>query len=295
MPRPRLHRRAAADTHDVLITGASRGFGRLIAAGLAARGWRVFATMRDTDARAGLDSAVAAAGADPESLIVLPLDVLSTDSIEATVSRVLERTGGRLDAVVPNAGILVAGAFEDTPADAIRAVMDTNYFGVIETVRAALPALREARGRIVLISSDSGLCGTPALSGYTASKYAIEGWGESVAYEVGPLGVSLSIVEPGPFKTDIFSMSEVHRSPPGGPYAALGDIAETLRTIHSNAPAPEPVVAAVVKALSAKKPRLRYPVGKEARLISACKGVLPARVFDLVVRRATDMSSWRPE
>jgi NAD(P)-dependent dehydrogenase (short-subunit alcohol dehydrogenase family) len=283
-----------SSTHDVLITGASRGFGSLIAAGLAARGWRVFATMRDTDARDGLDSAVAAAGADPESVIVLPLDVLSTDSIEAAVSRVLERTGGRLDAVVPNAGILVAGAFEDTPAAAIRRVMDTNYFGVIETVRATLPALRAAHGRIVLISSDSGLCGTPALSGYTASKYAIEGWGESVAYEVGPLGVSLSIVEPGPFKTDILSMSEVHRSPSGGPYAALGDTAETLRTIGSNAPAPDPVVAAVVKALSAKKPRLRYPVGKEARLISACKGVLPARVFGLVVRRATAMSSRRP-
>jgi NAD(P)-dependent dehydrogenase (short-subunit alcohol dehydrogenase family) len=295
MPRPRPRRRAPADTHDVLITGASRGFGRLIAAGLAARGWRVFATMRDPDARDGLDSAVTAAGADPRNVTVLSLDVLRTDSIEAAVSRVLERTGGRLDAVIPNAGILVAGAFEDTPADALRRLMDTNYFGVIETVRATLPALRAAHGRIVLISSDSGLCGTPALSGYTASKYAIEGWGESVAYEVEPLGVSLSIVEPGPFKTDMLSMSEVHRSPSGGPYAALGDITEsTLRTIGSNAPAPDPVVAAVVKALSAKKPRLRYPVGTEARLISACKGVLPARVFGLVVRSATGMRRWRP-
>lgn len=295
MPRSRRHHAAPTGTRDVVITGASRGFGRLIAARLASRGWRVFATMRDPSARDGLDQAVAAAGADPANVTVLPLDVLRPDSIEAAVSQVLERTGGRLDAVVPNAGIFVAGAFENTPAEAIRRVMETNYFGVIETVRATLPALRAAHGRIVLISSDSGLCGTPALSGYTASKYAIEGWGESVSYEVGPLGVALSIVEPGPFRTDILLTPEMHRSAPEGPYAALSDVAETaLRSLGSNAPDPDPVVAAVVKALSAKKPRLRYPVGAEARLISACKGVLPHRVFGFVVLRATGMTHRRP-
>jgi NAD(P)-dependent dehydrogenase (short-subunit alcohol dehydrogenase family) len=273
-----------------MITGTSGGFGRLIAAGLAARGWRVFATMRDPGARARLDEAVVAGGADPASVRVLALDVLRADSIEAAVSQVLEESAGHLDAVVANAGILVAGAFEDTPSAAMRGVMETNYFGVIETVRATLPALRATRGRIVLVSSDSGLCGTPALSGYTASKYAIEGWGESVAYEVRPLGVALSMIEPGPFRTDIFAKCEVHRGPPDGPYAALTDAAEqALRTSGLEAPDPGPIVGAVAKALSARRPRLRYPVGREARLVAAGRRVLPDRVFGFVLGRATGM------
>jgi NAD(P)-dependent dehydrogenase (short-subunit alcohol dehydrogenase family) len=286
-------RRGAAATPGgrvVLITGASGGFGRLIAAALAGGGWRVFATMRDPDARGRLDEEVLARGADPSSVRVPALDVLSPESINAAVSQVLEESAGRLDAVVANAGILVAGAFEDTPADAMRAVMETNYFGVIETVRATLPALRAARGRIVIMSSDSGLCGTPALSGYTASKYALEGWGESLAYEVRPLGVAVSMIEPGPFRTDIFAKRGVHRGPSDGPYAALADVAEaTLRTAGLQAPNPDAVVRAVGKALSARNPRLRYPVGREAWLIAAARRFLPDRIFGFVLLRATGM------
>jgi NAD(P)-dependent dehydrogenase (short-subunit alcohol dehydrogenase family) len=290
MVRSRRRSAATPRARVVLITGASGGFGRLIAAGLAAGGWRVFATMRDPDARARLDQAVLARGADPSSVRVLALDVLRPDSIDAAVHQVLEESAGRLDAVVANAGILVAGAFEDTPAEAMRAVMETNYFGLIETVRATLPALRAARGRIVLMSSDSGLCGTPALSGYTASKYAIEGWGESLAYEVRPLGVAVSMIEPGPFRTDIFAKHDVHRGPPDGPYAALTDVAEAaLGTAALQAPDPSAIVRVVDKALSARKPRLRYPVGWEAWLIAAARRVLPDRVFGFVVVRATGM------
>jgi NAD(P)-dependent dehydrogenase (short-subunit alcohol dehydrogenase family) len=280
---------------DVLVTGASRGMGRMIAAGLAARGWRVFATMRDPRARAGLDAAVRAAAANPANVTVSELDVRRPQSIEDAVSGVLERTGGRLHACVANAGIFVAGAFEDTPLAAMHEVMETNYFGTIETVRAALPALRATRGRVVLISSDSGLCGTPGMSGYTASKYAIEGWGESVAYELEPFGVGLSIIEPGPFKTDIFATLAVHRGPPAGAYAELTRLLEeSLQTLGRTAPPADPVVAAVVKALSARRPRLRYPVGREARMLSACKGILPERLFGAVVARATGIAGWRP-
>jgi NAD(P)-dependent dehydrogenase (short-subunit alcohol dehydrogenase family) len=277
----------------VVVTGASRGFGSLMAAALAAAGWRVFATMRNPDDRAALDAAVTAARGEPADVSALALDVLDAGSIASAVSEVLERTGGRLDAVVANAGISVSGAFEDTPAEAMRRVMDTNYFGVVDTVRATLPALRVARGRIVLISSDSGLCGTPGLSGYTASKYAIEGFGESLAYEVAPLGVSLSIIEPGAFRTDIWS-GEMHRSS-AGPYAAFGEIAEKgLRAIGEQAPAPDPVAAAVVKALTVKRPRLRYRVGTDARRMAAYKRVLPDAAIRRIVRRATGVDGWRP-
>jgi NAD(P)-dependent dehydrogenase (short-subunit alcohol dehydrogenase family) len=288
MGRRRSHRSAPASTGDVIITGASRGFGAAIAAGLAARGWRVFATMRDTNARDGLDHAIAAAGADRSNVTVLPLDVLRRQSIVDAVATVLRQTGGRLDAVVPNAGVLVGGAFEDTPSEAMRSVMDTNYFGAIETVRATLPALRASHGRIVLISSDSGLCGTPALSAYTASKYALEGWGESIAYELEPIGVAVSIIEPGPFRSDIYSRAAIYSSPPEGPYAELSSASETtLSRIGSDAADPDPVVGAVLRALSSRSPRLRYPVGREARLISVSRRVLPQRVFGALVRRAT--------
>jgi NAD(P)-dependent dehydrogenase (short-subunit alcohol dehydrogenase family) len=273
---------------DVLITGASRGFGREVAVGLASRGWRVFATMRDPSARGGLDQALNAAGAPATRVSVLPLDVRDQRSVENAVTETLTRTEGQLDAVVANAGIFVAGAFEETPAEVLREVMETNYFGVLATVRATLPALRVGGGRIVLMSSDSGLCGTPGMSAYTASKYALEGWGESLAYELRPLGVALSIVEPGPFRTDIFNDPSVYCAPTAGPYTALAEATESsLLRMRETAPAPEPVVAAVVKALTARRPRLRYPVGREARVISACRGILPERAFGAVVQAAT--------
>src|SRR5579862_9887048 len=119
-------RREPTAARDVLITGASRGFGRLIAVELAVRGWRVFATMRDVKARAELERLVTAAGADVSCLAVIALDVGDPAAISEAVSGVLTATGGSLDAVVANAGVLIAGAFESTPAASIRRVMDVN-------------------------------------------------------------------------------------------------------------------------------------------------------------------------
>ncbi len=249
--------------------------------------------MRDPNSRVALDQTVAAAGAPPSNVIVLPLDVQSQDSITAAVSHAFAITGNRLDAVIACAGILVAGPFEATPLDAMRDVMEVNYFGLTETVRATLPGLRATHGRIVLISSDSGFCGTAGLSGYTASKFAVEGWGESIAHEVEPLGVRLSIIEPGPFASDIFTGAQIHHGQPDNPYAPLSEISEaSIRSLAENAPSAEPVVAAVMRALSARDPRLRYPVGREARLLSACRRLLPELVFRRIARRMTGMQDW---
>jgi NAD(P)-dependent dehydrogenase (short-subunit alcohol dehydrogenase family) len=273
-----------------LITGASRGLGRVVATRLAAEGWSVWATMRDPAARGSLDAAVADLGATVE---VAALDVSDPGSIARGVAEVLQRTGGRLDAVIANAGISAVGAFEETSPEVMRAIMETNYFGAIETVRAALPALRACRGRIILMSSDSGLCGTPALSGYTASKYALEGWGESLAHEVRPLGVSVSMIEPGAFRTDIWS-SPVRRRV-DGPYAEFAAIVErSLKAIGAGAPAPDPVAEAVVTALDARRPQLRYPVGRDARRAAMLKRLLPDRLNMWIMRRAMGLSCWRP-
>ena len=259
---------------------------------LAAEGWSVWASMRDLDARAGLERAAAAAGTSVE---VLAIDVRDTSSIAAGVEELLARTSGRLDAVVVNAGVFAAGAFEDTPPQVMRTLMETNYFGAIETVRLTLPALRQCRGRIAIVSSDSGLTGTPALSGYTASKYALEGWGESLAYEVAPLGVSLSLIEPGAFGTGIWS-SPFHRGAADSPYAGLARIVEeSLQRLGAQAPPPDPVAGTLVRALDSRHPRLRYPVGKDARRMSMLKRVLTDRAIMRRTRRAMGLSKLQPD
>jgi NAD(P)-dependent dehydrogenase (short-subunit alcohol dehydrogenase family) len=281
--RPESHARVA------LITGTSGGFGRLIAARLAAEGWLVFATMRDPGARQALDEAVERARADASRVEVLALDVLDRDSIEAAASAALARTGGRLDAVVANAGVAVVGAFEDTSPESMRAVMNANYFGVIDTLRATLPALRASRGRIVIISSDSGIVGAPGLSGYTASKFAVEGFSESLAHEIEPFGVSLSLIEPGAFRTGIWDNGVIERRD-AGPYRALGEMVEVAwRRAGERAGPPDAVVTAVVRALNSRRPKLRYPVGRDARLAATLQRALPDRVRMAYVRRSSGL------
>ena len=169
---------------SVLITGCSSGFGMVTAAELARRGWRVFATMRNLEKRARLDEAVAGA---PDRVEVLRLDVNDQDSVDETVGHVLAETDGALGAAVHNAGVSGGGAFEDLSDEAVRAVMETNFFGVLRVTKAVLPAMRARRsGRVLIVSSAAAFRGTPGQSHYIASKWAVEGWAESVSMEVRP-------------------------------------------------------------------------------------------------------------
>jgi NAD(P)-dependent dehydrogenase (short-subunit alcohol dehydrogenase family) len=155
---------------SVLITGTSAGIGQATAVELAKRNWRVFATMRDTGKSARLQDALTAAGVRNRVEIVR-LDVNDAASIRDAVTLTLASTGGLLDAVVHNAGVAVGGAFEDVPEAMQRAVMDTNFFGVLALTRAILPTFRgQRRGRIVIVSSDAAFYGQPANAIYTASK-----------------------------------------------------------------------------------------------------------------------------
>ena len=189
----------------VLITGTSTGFGHLTTELLAARGWRVFATMRDLKRKDFLDRALKEAGLS-ERVTFLQLDVTDQASIEAAVKSVLAETGNTLDAVVHNAGIAIAGVLEDLPDAEIRRVMETNFFGVLALTRALLPTFRaQGHGRIVLVSSQAALAGQPGNSMYCASKWALEGWAKSLAYEVDPFGIDVVVIEPGPYRTEIWN------------------------------------------------------------------------------------------
>ncbi|MEI9899295.1 MAG: SDR family oxidoreductase [Hyphomicrobium sp.] len=192
----------------VLITGTSAGFGLVTAVELAKRGWRVIASMRNLDRRGPLDAALIAAGAAP-NVDIIQLDVNDANSIAQGVEAMLAVTGGTLDAVVHNAGVAAGGAFEDIPEAELRRVMETNFFGVMTLTRALLPTFRKQRaGRIVIVSSESAFHGQPGNSIYVASKWAVEGWAESLAYDVEQFGIKVLLIEPGPYVTDIYLASD---------------------------------------------------------------------------------------
>jgi NAD(P)-dependent dehydrogenase (short-subunit alcohol dehydrogenase family) len=270
----------------VLITGTSSGIGRATAEVLAQRSWRVFATMRDLQKREKLETALKKSGLQ-DRVELIQLDLNDASSIEAAVASVLSRTDGTLDAVVQNAGISVAGAFEDLPGAEIRRVMETNFFGVLELTRALLPVFRAKRdGRIVLVSSEAAFMGQPANSIYCASKWALEGWAESLAYDVEPFGIKVILVEPGPYRTQIWR-STPWIVPPDSPYRERVQRVSRAADEHAarSARDPKEVALAITRALEAKHPRFRYPVGPFARINHFLRGKMPSRFIRRGVSR----------
>jgi NAD(P)-dependent dehydrogenase (short-subunit alcohol dehydrogenase family) len=268
----------------VLITGTSTGFGRVTTELLAARGWRVFATMRDLARKDSLERALRDAGLS-ERVTFVQLDVTDPTSIEAAVATVLSETGNTLDAVVHNAGIAVAGVLEDLPDADIRRVMETNFFGVLNLTRALLPLFREQRrGRIVLLSSQAAFAGQPGNSMYCASKWALEGWAESLAYEVDPFGIDVVLIEPGPYRTEIWNSTQ-WVVPSNSAYLSWLKLLRHAADRHQAKTSRDPKEVALVvgKALEARRPRFRYQVGFFAKLDYFLRGKMPTKL----IRRGT--------
>jgi NAD(P)-dependent dehydrogenase (short-subunit alcohol dehydrogenase family) len=268
----------------VLITGTSTGFGRVTTELLAARGWRVFATMRDLARKDSLEHALREAGLS-ERVTFVRLDVTDRASIETAVATVLSETDNTLDAVVHNAGIAVAGVLEDLSDGDIWRVMDTNFFGVLRLTRALLPRFREQRrGRIVLLSSQAAFAGQPGNSMYCASKWALEGWAESLAYEVDPFGIDVVLIEPGPYRTEIWSSTK-WVVPANSAYLSWLKLLRQAADRHQARTSGDPkeVAAVIAKALEARRPRFRYQVGFFAKLDYFLRGKVPTRL----IRRGT--------
>jgi NAD(P)-dependent dehydrogenase (short-subunit alcohol dehydrogenase family) len=271
---------------SVLITGTSTGIGQATAVVLASRGWRVFATMRNLEKTGLLEQALKEAGLQ-NSVDLEQLDVTSGASIRAAVESILARTGNTLDAVVHNAGVAAAGAFEDVPEPELRRVMETNFFGVLGLTRALLPTFRaQANGRIVLVSSEAAFMGQPTNSIYCASKWAIEGWAEAIAYELEPFRIEVILIEPGPYRTEIWE-STPRIQPPRSPYHAWVQQVFRAGDIHAANMARDPneVALVIANALEAPRPRFRYSVGPFARLNHFMRGKVPSRLL----RKATKL------
>jgi len=183
-----------------LVTGSSSGIGLLTTVELARAGFRVVASMRDPGRRQRLDGAGAAAGVTSR-IDVRRLDITEFDRIPEFVAQ-LDRDCGRLDVLVNNAGFAVAGFAEDLLLEELRQQFETNFFGQVAVTRAVLPIMRRQRaGHIILVSSIGGRVSAPVIGAYDASKFALEGWSESLRIETRSLGVRVVLVEPGSFQS----------------------------------------------------------------------------------------------
>jgi NAD(P)-dependent dehydrogenase (short-subunit alcohol dehydrogenase family) len=271
-----------------LITGASTGIGRATALRLARGGWTVLAGVRDPAAGESLAQEAVA-----ERVVPVELDVTDPAQIAAAVERVRGQTAdGRLDALVNNAGIGLGGPLELISPEDLRRQFDVNVFAQIAVTQALLPALRQAHGRIVFVSSIGGRVAMAFTAPYAASKHALEAFGDALRVELHTSNVQVALIEPGSVATPIWdkSRSEADRVnvPPelqaqyGHVPAAMDKVLED--TARRGVP-PEQVAETIERALTAPRMRARYVVGRDAKAMLIAKRLLPDLVFDRVARR----------
>jgi NAD(P)-dependent dehydrogenase (short-subunit alcohol dehydrogenase family) len=242
-----------------LVTGASRGFGRALSEALLANGEKLVATARSAD------FAEEFSGDHPESLAV-QLDVTDRGAADAAVEQAVQEFGA-LDVVVNNAGYGHFGAIEELSEEEIRQQFDVNLFGVLNVTRAALPQLRsQGSGHIVQMSSLNGIEGMVGGGYYCATKFAIEGLSESLADEVAHLGIKVTIVEPGPHRTEFASSDSAEVADPIDDYAdSVGAAREAFGDMDGTQPGdPERAARAIIEAVEADEPPLRLPLGTMA-------------------------------
>ena len=252
----------------ILITGASAGLGRQCASHLANVGWTVVGASRR--------------GTSDGSWPGVQMNVDEDDSVRQAFEG-LDATYGQLNAVLACAGWGLAGAAEITDIGDAKAQFETNFWGVVRVVNAALPRLRaQGGGHIVIMSSIGGIIGIPYQAFYSASKFALEGYAESLAYEVAPFNIHVTLVEPGNFKTDFTAARRKVDIAPDEIYNAANEKAiAVMERDERNGANPIDVAKVVVKILSSRNPPRRVSVGKfDERIGIMGKRVLPFRLFE---------------
>jgi NAD(P)-dependent dehydrogenase (short-subunit alcohol dehydrogenase family) len=273
---------------SVLVTGSSTGIGRATALRLDGAGWRVFAGVRrEEDAES-----LRAAGSG--RLTPVMLDVTDAEAISAVAKRLSEELGAAgLDGLVNNAGVAIPSPLETIPIDDFRRQIEVNLTGQIAVTQALLPLIRDARGRIVFISSIGGRIAFPLTGAYHAAKFGIEAAGDVFRQELRPWKISVSIVEPGSIDTPIWDRGERTADEIGGrtPHReelygnAIASYRKVVRDLAERGIPPAKVAAAIEHALTARRPRTRYLVGLDAKLQARAKIFIPTSIFDRVVAR----------
>jgi NAD(P)-dependent dehydrogenase (short-subunit alcohol dehydrogenase family) len=260
-----------ANKNVALVTGVSSGIGREIAQLLAERGLRVFGTVHDHP--------IAISGVE-----LISLDVTSKSSVAQTVQHVLNRANA-LHVLVNNAGYALIGGLEETSIEEAQQQFDTNFFGVLRTTQAVLPAMRRQRfGRIVNISSVLGFLPGPYMGIYAATKHALEGYTETLDHEVRQFGVRALLVEPNFTKTAIGAHGKQTVSDLKEYADARRRATDTILQQINEGSHPRTVAEVVYQAITAERPRSRYPVGNGLRL-SRLRRFAPAALVDRGLRR----------
>ncbi|MGO4449902.1 SDR family oxidoreductase [Phyllobacterium sp. TAF24] len=267
------------ETRVVLITGASSGIGKMCAAHLHSRGYRVYGTSRRA----------VVAGSNENGFTLIPMDVTSEQSIVSALEFIMAREG-RIDIVINNAGNGIAGAIEDTTIAEAQAQLDTNFFGALRVCRNVLPLLRrQKRSYLINISSIGGIIGIPFQGLYSASKFAIEGMSEVLAAEVKPQGVNVVLVEPGDFRTGFSAERRI----------VANALKPTIYSKHCEAAlkvmeadelggsTPEPIARMIERIVNMRSPKLRYMVGPTVQKLSVSifKKLLPQKLFQLFIMK----------
>jgi NAD(P)-dependent dehydrogenase (short-subunit alcohol dehydrogenase family) len=263
-----------------LVTGASSGIGAAAARELVGAGFTVYGTSRK-----------AAAGEEREGVVFLPLDVTDADSVAGAVREVLDRSG-RIDLLVNNAGLGIAGAAEESSIEQARALFDTNLFGSIRMTRAVLPQMREqGSGRVINVSSVLGLVPAPFGALYAATKHAIEGYSESLDHEVREYGIRVLLVEPAYTRTS-FDANAIPADEPLPLYERRRGVQDiVLAEAIKGGDEPSVVGKTIVAAATDTRPKLRYPAGTLARRVSKLRRYAPSNLFDRQIRKINQLAA----
>jgi NAD(P)-dependent dehydrogenase (short-subunit alcohol dehydrogenase family) len=274
---------------SALVTGASRGIGNFIAAGLAANGWDVFAGVRSEEDATKVKAA-------SQRITPVILDITNSDHLAALDGSLPER----LEAVVNNAAVAVGGPMEAvTPAE-LRRVLEVNVVGQLAVTQAVLPRLRRSRGRIVFISSLNGRVSFPLLGAYSASKFALEAAADALRMELKSWDIPVVVVEPAQTKTDMWHTADTSMEQMAAAMTAemrqlyvghLPGLGKAIARTRKTAVPPEKVAKVVEEALTARRPRARYVVGAAPKLLLSVATNLPTSVRDRLLRAVSAQPS----
>jgi NAD(P)-dependent dehydrogenase (short-subunit alcohol dehydrogenase family) len=250
---------------SVLVTGASSGIGAATASRLAGRGFQVFGTSRSPE-RQSLPG-----------VRFVALDARDPESVDKAVALVLASVP-RLDALVCNAGVGIFGSVEEVTIEAARDLFETNFFGTLRVLRAVVPHLRAARrGRIVIVGSLAGRAPIPFQAHYSASKGALDALALALHNELFAAGVRVSLVEPGDIRTEFNERTEWGEPSRSVYGASLQRAEQVIRESLPRAPGPEIVARTIERALTSRRPRVRYTVGPDSLLVPLARRLLPDR------------------
>jgi NAD(P)-dependent dehydrogenase (short-subunit alcohol dehydrogenase family) len=275
------------DHKVIIVTGSSSGIGLESALLLARNGYITYATMRSPEKDTSIKTAVQKEGLPTR---VVQLDVTDDNSVKNAVDHIISEAG-RIDVLVNNAGYSLGGALEDLSMEEIKSQYETNLFGLIRVIQAVLPTMRKQRsGRILNISSGTGLFGFPGISAYVSTKFAVEGLSESIAYELEPFGIKVILIEPGFVKTNFEHAMVVAKKAQdqASPYSELMQkLMVNASELAKNASDAELVAKVIVDVASNPNPRLRYLAGNDVESWAAGKKNMDELEFFNMIKKLT--------